>query len=262
MARAFDDRSGGHRLLGGVVRPVQAAEPDPRAAGRCGRRPVGAREDRRRQQSAARGCRRSSGDSRRSRPSSADASSVQFTGALPEAQVRQWLDDLIALAAEGGIGAEERAEWRPARRRYGDRNRRSSRPRLCRRLDALERGDLDAAASAYRDLLAARPDDPGADGPRAGRAGPAQPGPRRRNRPRGRRQRARRHRRACHERRTSSSSAVASRRRCRRLVTLVGRSSGDDREQARTHLLELFTVLGAEDPRVSAARRNLMAVLF
>jgi putative thioredoxin len=47
-----------------------------------------------------------------------------------------------------------------------------------------------------------------------------------------------------------------------RLVTLVGRSSGDDREQARTHLLELFTVLGAEDPRVSAARRNLMAVLF
>ncbi|MEW1752489.1 tetratricopeptide repeat protein [Streptomyces angustmyceticus] len=47
-----------------------------------------------------------------------------------------------------------------------------------------------------------------------------------------------------------------------RLVDVVKRSAGDDREAARLRLLELFEVIGAEDPRVTAARTALARVLF
>lgn len=47
-----------------------------------------------------------------------------------------------------------------------------------------------------------------------------------------------------------------------RLVDAVKRSAGDDREAARLRLLELFEVIGAEDPRVTAARTALARVLF
>jgi putative thioredoxin len=47
-----------------------------------------------------------------------------------------------------------------------------------------------------------------------------------------------------------------------RLVDTVRVTSGDERNQAREHLLELFEVIGAQDPRVAAARRSLTAALF
>ena len=47
-----------------------------------------------------------------------------------------------------------------------------------------------------------------------------------------------------------------------RLVETVKRSAGDDRETARVRLLELFEVIGAEDPRVVTARSALARVLF
>jgi putative thioredoxin len=47
-----------------------------------------------------------------------------------------------------------------------------------------------------------------------------------------------------------------------RLLAVVTRTSGEDRDLARTHLVELFAVVGNDDPRVSAARRRLMAALF
>ncbi|MFJ9473376.1 tetratricopeptide repeat protein [Streptomyces caniferus] len=47
-----------------------------------------------------------------------------------------------------------------------------------------------------------------------------------------------------------------------RLVDAVKRSAGDDREAARLRLLELFEVIGAEDPRVTAGRTALARVLF
>jgi putative thioredoxin len=48
----------------------------------------------------------------------------------------------------------------------------------------------------------------------------------------------------------------------RRLVDLVRRSSGADRETARQHLVSLFTVAGPDDPAVAAARRQLASALF
>lgn len=47
-----------------------------------------------------------------------------------------------------------------------------------------------------------------------------------------------------------------------RLVQTVQRTVGDDREAARVHLLQLFEVIGSDDPRVTAARSALARVLF
>jgi putative thioredoxin len=47
-----------------------------------------------------------------------------------------------------------------------------------------------------------------------------------------------------------------------RLVETVRRSAGDDREAVRLRLLELFDVVGADDPRVTGARRALARALF
>ncbi len=47
-----------------------------------------------------------------------------------------------------------------------------------------------------------------------------------------------------------------------RLVETVKRTAGDDRDRARVRLLELFDVVGPEDPRVAAARTALARVLF
>lgn len=47
-----------------------------------------------------------------------------------------------------------------------------------------------------------------------------------------------------------------------RLIDLVRRTSGDDRDAARTHLLELFSVVGDTDPRVGKARQSLASALF
>ncbi len=47
-----------------------------------------------------------------------------------------------------------------------------------------------------------------------------------------------------------------------RLVEAVRRTAGDERNIARLRLLELFEVIGPEDPRVTAARTALARVLF
>ncbi len=47
-----------------------------------------------------------------------------------------------------------------------------------------------------------------------------------------------------------------------RLLDLVRRTAGDERTAARVHLLELFAVVGNDDPRVLAGRRDLASALF
>ncbi|MGW5031204.1 tetratricopeptide repeat protein [Streptomyces nigra] len=47
-----------------------------------------------------------------------------------------------------------------------------------------------------------------------------------------------------------------------RLIETIGRTTGDDRDAVRLRLLELFEVVGADDPRVAAARRALARALF
>jgi len=47
-----------------------------------------------------------------------------------------------------------------------------------------------------------------------------------------------------------------------RLIDTVQRTAGDDRDAVRMRLLELFEVVGPDDPRVAAARRALARALF
>ena len=47
-----------------------------------------------------------------------------------------------------------------------------------------------------------------------------------------------------------------------RLIDLVRRSAGDERNQAREHLLGLFGAVGNDDPRVLRGRQNLASALF
>lgn len=47
-----------------------------------------------------------------------------------------------------------------------------------------------------------------------------------------------------------------------RLIDLVRRTSGDDRDKARTHLLGLFAAVGNDDPRVLKGRQSLANALF
>ena len=47
-----------------------------------------------------------------------------------------------------------------------------------------------------------------------------------------------------------------------RLIELVRRTAGDERNQARQHLLGLFGAVGNDDPRVLRGRQNLASALF
>ena len=47
-----------------------------------------------------------------------------------------------------------------------------------------------------------------------------------------------------------------------RLLAVVRRTAGSDRDLARKHLVELFGIVGDDDPRVGAARRALTSALF
>ena len=47
-----------------------------------------------------------------------------------------------------------------------------------------------------------------------------------------------------------------------RLIELVRRTSGDDRNKAREHLIGLFGAVGNDDPRVLKGRQSLASALF
>jgi putative thioredoxin len=48
----------------------------------------------------------------------------------------------------------------------------------------------------------------------------------------------------------------------RRLLDLIARTSGDDRDAVRERLIEYFDLLGPDDPRVPPARREMARSLF
>ena len=136
-------------------------------------------------------------------------------------------------------------------------------PRYAPAEDALMAGDLDTAIAEYQKLLDANPADAEAAvglsrarlmqrtadvDPAAARGGGRRAARRRRGAdPRGRPRPARRARRG--RLRPADRPGAA----------YLGRRA---RPQARLHLLELFAVVGNEDPRVLAGRRDLASALF
>ena len=172
-----------------------------------------------------------------------------FTGALPEAQVRDFLDQVVAL---GGA----------ARGRRPEADAGPEDPELLAADDALARDDLEAAEAAYRD-------DPRRRGPTTPRPGKGWPASRcfgalqgSTSRPPERRLRERDDV-AAHTVAADLELLAGQVTECfDRLIALVGRTSGAEREAAKDHLLELLDLVGNDDPRVLAARRSLANALF
>ncbi len=177
-----------------------------------------------------------------------------FTGALPEAQVRSFLDQVVAAAQQAGLSGPPAGNPEPPPAPVE--------PELVAAEDALGREDYAAATAAYDALLARRPGDPEAV---LGKAW------------------------AALLERTSTLDAAAVLAAAQaapddvgaqtaaadvevlseqigeaieRLVAYVRRSTGAEREQARSHLLELFAVLDPEDPRIITGRRSLANALY
>jgi putative thioredoxin len=47
-----------------------------------------------------------------------------------------------------------------------------------------------------------------------------------------------------------------------RLLDVIRRTSGEDRDRARTHLVDLFGLFSPDDPLVAKARRDLASALY
>ncbi len=197
-----------------------------------------------------------------------------FLGALPEPQVRQWISQVMAAAAKLGLetsgapagGAEAATAQAPAGARPG-----SGRagpvggglpPAYEQVRQAMESGDFDAAARVFEAELADSPADPVA------KTGLAQVNLIRRvnsyDEAKVRRDAAE-HPSDPEAQNKVADIDVASGRAEEafdRLLGLVRRTSGDDREKARAHLVGLFELFPPRDPRVNKARAALSALLF
>ncbi|AXI79509.1 tetratricopeptide repeat protein [Peterkaempfera bronchialis] len=184
-----------------------------------------------------------------------------FQGAVNEAQARQYLDQLILVAEQRfgitGLGAAEAGEPGEAAAPAVPED-----PTLAAAHDALDRGDLGGAIQAYRNVLADRP------GSEEAKLGLAQAELLQRVRDKD----AQAVRKAAAEDPKDVQAQLDAadldlvgghvEDAFGRLVDTVGRTAGEDRDRARVHLLGLFEVIGAEDPRVAKARTALARVLF
>ena len=126
----------------------------------------------------------------------------------------------------------------------------------------MERGDLDGAAKAFEEELAANPADPVA------KAGLAQVNLIRRvtsyDQAQARRDAAEHPQDVEAQTRVADIDLASGRieEAFDRLLGMVRRTSGDERDQARAHLVSLFDLLPPNDPRVKKARSSLSALLF
>ncbi len=180
-----------------------------------------------------------------------------FTGALPERDLRSFLEQVLAAAAQAGLpgaagpgGAELPDEGPPPE------------PEILAAEDALEHGDWDGALAAYDALLARDPRNAFAQ---AGRASVALFRRTEGVDPEAVLQAAAAAPTDFEAQLAAADVEVLGDRVAEavgRLVPLVRSLAGDEREAVRTRLLELLAVLDPEDPRVVAGRRALANALF
>lgn len=182
-----------------------------------------------------------------------------FQGALPEAQVREGISQLFAAIQQQGLMPEAGAGG-PEAQEQGDVPQ--GNPAYAAAEDALDAGDLDGAAAAFRSVLEKNPNDDyakaglaqvelvqrvnGVDEDEARRAAMDDPND------------------VAAEILVADLDMYGGRveEAFDRLVGTVRRTRDEDRDRARKHLLSLFTLLPASDPRVAQARRDLSNALF
>jgi putative thioredoxin len=183
-----------------------------------------------------------------------------FQGGAEEAQIRPLLDELLKVAAANGVtgslgGGNAPSETEPA----------PLPPLHQAAFDAIEAGDYEAAAVAYRQALLEMPADAEA------KAGLAQVELMARLQPLSAEDsEALRSLAANEPDNLAAQLGVADldvsgghvEDALNRVVSFIGRNFGPERETARVRLLELFDVVGTSDPRVAKARQGLARVLF
>ncbi|MGZ4427788.1 MAG: tetratricopeptide repeat protein [Nocardioidaceae bacterium] len=183
-----------------------------------------------------------------------------FQDAPPVDQLRQELTQMFQqLTTQGVTGRHQPLSSAPA---PGADEEQPVDPRYAPAQQALESGDIDGAVAEYQKLVDANP----ADGEAAGGLAMAKV-----------------------LQRTASADPAAARTAAAerpddveaqtmvadldllgghvedafdRLVDLVRRTAGDERDKARTHLLGLFAAVGNEDERVLKGRQKLASALF
>jgi putative thioredoxin len=184
-----------------------------------------------------------------------------FQGAPSREQVRQVLDQLVAAAQTNGVtGTVSPAE--PVDSEPAEPEEPPLPPLHQAAYDALTNDDLAGARAAYEQALLENPRDAMA------RAGLAQVGLLERTADLD--ARVAREAAANAPRDVDAQLAVADLDvlggqvddALARLIGLVRVTAGDERERVRLRLVELFEVIGGEDPRVVAARRALASALY
>jgi putative thioredoxin len=182
-----------------------------------------------------------------------------FAGIQGEQELRTVIDQLLQLAVQHGVTGRVDVG---AEGEQGEQEEPPLPPLHQEAYDAIERGDLDAAAEAYRTALKQNPADSDAE------LGLAQVGLMQRTA--GADLQSAREAAAADPADIDAQTLVADldllgghvEDAFLRLIDLVRATSGDDRERVRTHLLELFAVVGPHDERVRKARTSLMSALF
>ncbi|HEY2724995.1 MAG TPA: thioredoxin [Pseudonocardiaceae bacterium] len=183
-----------------------------------------------------------------------------FSGAQPEPQIRQWIGSIldalrdqlpgIAAAEQGGDTAEA-----------PEQTAAPEDPRFTAAEAAVEAGDYAAAEAAYQQILDNEPANEDARAAliqvrfmaRAESVDPAVVA------------RADSAPDDVDAQLAAADAEVADQQveqAFQRLVDTVRRSSGEDRERARAHLVELFELFPTDDPRVATARRALARALY
>jgi putative thioredoxin len=201
-----------------------------------------------------------------------------FLGALPEAQVRGWIAQILGVAAQLGLqvkpgdgdgteaagteaaGAGSQNGLPPAP--MSPEEELLNDPRFKAAQDAMDTGDLNGAANALDQVLQDSPGHPVA------KAWLAQVGLFRRVNSYD----PAKVRRAAAERpddpdaqanaadiELATGQVEAS---FDRMLGVIGRTAGEDRDKARRHLISLFEILPPRDPQVTKARGRLSSLLF
>jgi putative thioredoxin len=182
-----------------------------------------------------------------------------FQGAIPEAELRQVIEEVLRIAAEQGVSGTINAEVQEEVAPVVEEEQID--PRLEAAFNAIEKGDFVAANNSYKEMLNQNPAD------QVAQAGLAQVGLL---------ERASKLNPNDVLQKVSDRKDFASQMDLADLELMKGNpgagfavlisaikiSSGEDRDKLRARLLELFIVVGDSDPEVIKARRDLASALF
>lgn len=182
-----------------------------------------------------------------------------FQGAIPEAELRQVIEEVLRIAAEQGVNGTINSEVQENVAPVIEEEQID--PRLEAAFNAIEKGDFAAANNSYKEMLNQNPAD------QVAQAGLAQVGLLERAsklNPNDVLQKA-------SDRKDFASQMDLADLELMKgnpgagfavLINAIKISSGEDRDKLRARLLELFVVVGDSDPEVIKARRDLASALF